>query len=86
MFKKIKNKISEFNLYFKTLKDFSKLNNYIFYSTIFLNRVEELLSSSLDDSVILDNIKMSYSNYKINFLEEDFSNLNNIDNNFDTSH
>lgn len=85
MKERIKEKIIKIKYYFNILRDFSKLNKYIFYSSIFVNRVEELLSSDLSDSVILDNIKMSFSDYKVNFLEENFSNFTNVNNNFDTS-
>lgn len=85
MREKIKNKINEIKAYFIIIKDFDKLNKYIFYSSIFVDRVEELLSSDLSDPVILDNIKMSYSDYKVNFLEDNFSNYTEVDNKFENS-
>ena len=82
MKEKIKNYISFLNYYFKYLLDFKNLNKYIYLSSLFLNRVEKLLSSNMSRDVILDNIEISYSDFKVDYDDLDFSSCVNVDNRF----
>ena len=67
MLNKLKDKFYIIKYYFGIIKDFSKLNRYVILSSIFCSRVEQLLNSNLQDDVILNNIKMSYSNFKVDY-------------------
>lgn len=80
--KKIKKYVSYIKYYYGIISDFANLNKYIFYSSIFLNRLEKILYSDLTDDVILNNIKIAYSDFKIEHLSEDFTAGIDIRNNF----
>ncbi len=83
MIKKIKYYYFILKNYFKILLDFKNLNKYIYLSSIFLNRVEQLLNSNLDQDTILKNIEISFSAYKIDYDDEDFNIGTNVDNKFE---
>lgn len=72
MLKKIKDYYSILKNYLKILLDFKNLNKYIYLSSIFINRVEQLLYSDLEKDVILDNIVISFSSFKVDYNDEDF--------------
>lgn len=73
MKEKIKYKIKDLKYYFSIVFDFLKLNKYIFLSSKLINRLNIILSSDLDDNVKLDNIKIVYSDFKIDY---DFNEFN----------
>lgn len=56
--------------YFKILTDFQTLNKYIYYSSIFINRVDQIIYSDLDNETIVNNIKLSYSDFKIEYIDD----------------
>lgn len=81
--KKIKLYISYIKNYFKILTTFEKLNEYVFNSSIFLTRLENILySNELNEEQKLLNIEMSYSDFKVNNLEENFDNGVVVNNDF----
>lgn len=81
--KKFKLYISYIKNYFRTLTTFEKLNEYIFNSSIFLTRLENILySNELNEEQKLLNIEMSYSDFKVNNLEENFDNGVVVNNDF----
>ncbi len=80
---KIKNKISYIKYYLKILFDFSKLNKYIFLSSKLINRIELILKSDLDNTTKIDNIIISYNDFKIDYDFEEFNEKVSIENNFD---
>lgn len=81
--KKIKLYISYVKNYFRILTTFEKLNEYIFNSSIFLTRLENILySNELNEEQKLLNIEMSYSDFKVNNLEENFDNGVVVNNDF----
>lgn len=82
MKKKLNDSLNRYKYYFSVLRDFSKLNNYIFLSTKFINRVEKLLFSDLPDELILENIKICYSDFKNDYDRDDFSEGVNVKNEF----
>ena len=83
MLRKIKDYYVILKNYFKILLDFKNLNKYIFLSSIFLNRVEQLLNSDLDNSIILENIKISFSSFKIDYNDDDFITGTQVNNKFE---
>ena len=80
--KKIKILFNDLKFYFKVLKDFSELNRYVFFSSKCLNRLERLLYSNLGSEVILDNIKIIYNDFKIDYEKDDLVEGVNIKNGF----
>lgn len=83
MKEKIKILFLEIKYYLNILSDFKNLNRYIKLSSIFCSRVEQLLSSNLSDSAILDNIKISYSSFKADYDLDDFTSSVEVKNNFE---
>ena len=82
--KKIKLYISYIKNYFKILTTFEKLNEYVYNSSIFLTRLENILySKDLSEEQKLLNIEMSYSDFKVNNLEDNFNSGVVVDNEFD---
>jgi len=70
--------------YFKILTDFQTLNKYVYYSSIFIDRVDKIIYSDFDDETILNNIRLSYSDFKIEYIE-DFETGFSINNKFERS-
>lgn len=68
--KKIKKKLLEFKNYLKILTDFKDLNRYVYYSSIFINRVDRLLKSKLDEKTVAYNLSLCYSDFKIEYIED----------------
>lgn len=64
---KIKEFISNIKFYLKILLDFKDLNRYIYLSSIFINRLETILNSDLSDNIKLNNIEISYGDFKVNY-------------------
>lgn len=83
MKEKIKYKIKDIKYYFFIVCDFLKLNKYIFLSSKLINRLSIILNSNLDDNVKLDNIKMIYSDFKIDYDFNEFNENINIKNKFE---
>ena len=82
-FKDLKNIYKDRKKYFETLTSFESLNEYVYYSSIFLNRLELILySNELSLEEKLNNIEISYSNFKINCLEKNFASGVAVENNF----
>ena len=81
----LKNIYKDRKKYIETLTNFEQLNKYIYYSSIFLNRLELILySDDLSLQQKLDNIVLSYSDFKVNNLEQNFNNGVSVDNKFET--
>lgn len=82
--KDLKNIYKDRKKYFETLTSFESLNEYVFHSSIFLNRLELILySDELSLEQKLDNIEISYSNFKVNNLEHNFDNGVTVKNDFE---
>lgn len=64
---KIKEFICNIKFYLKILLDFKDLNRYIYLSSIFINRLETILNSDLSDNIKLNNIEISYGDFKVNY-------------------
>lgn len=83
--KKIKLYISYIKNYFKILTTFEKLNEYVFNSSIFLTRLENILyNNNLSEEQKLLNIQLSYSDFKVNNLEDNFDNGVTVKNDFNS--
>ena len=67
---KLKELWNNLSNYSKILTDFQTLNKYIYYSSIFINRVDQIIYSDLDNETILNNIKLSYSDFKIEYIDD----------------
>ena len=69
---KIKEIISNIKFYLKVLLNFKDLNKYIRLSSIFLNRLENILSSNdnIDDKY--NDICKYFSDFKVDYVNQDF--------------
>ena len=69
---RIKEVISNIKCYLKVLLNFKDLNKYIRLSSIFLNRLENILSSNdnIDDKY--NDICKYFSDFKVDYVNEDF--------------
>lgn len=83
MKEKIKYKIKDIKYYFFIVFDFLKLNKYIFLSSKLINRLNIILNSNLDDNIKLDNIKVVYNDFKIDYDFNEFNENIKIKNNFE---
>ena len=59
------------------------MNKYIFLSSKLINRIELILKSDLDNTTKIDNIIISYNDFKIDYDFEEFNEKVSIENNFD---
>ncbi len=79
---KIKEFISNIKFYLKILLDFKDLNRYIYLSSIFINRLETILNSDLSDNIKLNNIEISYGDFKVNYEINDIKSGVEVNNDF----
>jgi len=81
---KIKEKIKEVKYYLEILTDFSKLNKYIYLSSILINRVGIILNNNLDNENKLNNLDLIYSDFKIDYDFEEFKEKIKVENKFES--
>lgn len=74
--------ISNFKYYLNVISDFITLNKYVFYSSIFFNKIEKVLYSDYDKEQILNIIEHAYSDFKINYSDDCFKEGIEINNKF----
>lgn len=68
----IKDKFLTLKFYFKILLNFKDLNKYIRLSSIFLNRLESILSSDDNIDNKYNNICKYFSDFKVDYVNDDF--------------
>jgi len=72
--------------YMEIITDFQQLNNYVKVSTVFFNAIESILKSDIPIEEQLEQIKVIYSNFKIDLNISDFvEGIPNDINKFDTN-
>lgn len=69
---KIKEVISNIKCYLKVLLNFKDLNKYIRLSSIFLNRLENILSSDDHIDNKYNDICKYFSDFKVDYVNDDF--------------
>lgn len=79
---RIKSIYENIKYYLNILTDFISLNKYVFYSSIFINKVDKLLKSNVDSNTFIYNLRLYYSDFKIEYFD-DLDNGVTINNKFD---
>lgn len=69
---KMKNIFLMIKFYFKILLNFKDLNKYIRLSSIFLNRLENILSSDDNIDNKYNDICKYFSDFKVDYFNDDF--------------
>lgn len=70
--KKMKNIFLMIKFYFKILLNFKDLNKFIRLASVFINKIEFVLSSNDDIETKYNNISKYFSDFKIDYEENDF--------------
>lgn len=81
--KKMKNIFLMIKFYLKVLLNFKDLNKYIRLSSIFLNRLENILSSDDNIDNKYNNICKYFSDFKVDYVNDDFVEGVDVKNDFD---
>ncbi len=84
MIEKIKILKRNLKFYFNILLDFKNLNKYIYFSSVFLNKLELILNSNLEYEEKINNIEIIYSDFKLDFEDKDFNSGVILENKFDS--
>lgn len=69
---KMKNIFLMIKFYFKILLNFKDLNKFIRLASVFINKIEFVLSSNDDIETKYNNISKYFSDFKIDYEENDF--------------
>lgn len=81
--KKMKNIFLMIKFYFKILLNFKDLNKFIRLASVFINKIEFVLSSNDDIETKYNNISKYFSDFKIDYEENDFVEGVDVKNDFD---
>lgn len=80
---KMKNIFLMIKFYFKILLNFKDLNKFIRLASVFINKIEFVLSSNDDIETKYNNISKYFSDFKIDYEENDFVEGVDVKNDFD---